>query len=1087
MLLGPGRASKATVECPTAARPKNRGLRRLVVRIAVAVLSAYVVFLVAMNVFLSTSLFGRALNADPETIFITFERGWSLWPGRVHARKLVIRSSDSNVQFILRLDRCDFSFAPLDLALHKTFHVTRVTGSGITFAARQRAPSPSLTQPVVESLPAIAGFERLPLPALTPPNLVERWNDSYWHLWSVRLENVVADDVREVSIDTMRWTGEAHITGGFYLKPIRQAHVDDIRLTLRDRTPGKVTVLGEVLVEPIAGTVDLNIASFDPRTASLSDLVHLVTVRTDLHGRVPDLAHWPKDLTAPLMLGGAAELRQVAVRIVSGKLVSGSHVDVAVKAGAVELSGHRATGAFSLIADTADDAGVRLTFLLRARSLAAYRDAEEGELLHAALIEVAGDARALDLAGPLRDLHAIVSVPDVDVPDLRRAGAYVPAAERQNLALNGGRLHVRAQGELWYVDRRARGRALLGVEELDVRVGPARVLADATLEAAAESWHWDLGYMDGASMKLALASSAVARAGAGSRHAAEAADLSLALASASVDVRDPFRSFTAQLDAPRIDVLDEALAGHHFPKAGDLRLANGRARFDAHAAVTVDQGLASGQANVDAARLGVTAKGLRAVTDLRAVARVHDASWERGVLAVDEASIVLSNVALARGAETQLAVARAYISATSGRVATQDPLAQLHVKAAVENARVNDPTALNTFLPDDSDIVFDTEPGNASLAAQLDATIDGRVGRATATVGGRGVGVAGRKVAVRGDLAAIIEIADWRREAGTLRVKRSEIVLGDVAVRIGERQPGAPSPPPDVVATRIALSAVARQLDAKHPSLDAVDYHLVMEGAHMDDVRPLGMLVPGDPFAFAVESGKARAAIDLVVKSSDKTASGSAVIDLEEAGVRMRNTHLVGDFRVVAPVHGYAEGDSGLDVSGATVTMKNVRTAGAKAQAAGWSGAVTLLGGAVRVTTAPSFDGLVQLHFDDAQPILALTLQNSLPAFAVGMLKAPDLNGQARVSIESGRTAILGARVRGGDVQLAGNYVVAGERVRGAVTVAKGPLSAGVKFDDGATSVRLFRLDSWMKDETRAALRFFGETSAKKTSTAHPP
>ena len=1061
-------------------------MRRLATWLAVAILSSYLVFLVAMNVFLSTSLFGKALNADPGTIFISFERGWSLWPGRVHARKLVIRSSDSCVQFILRIDSCDFTFSPLDLALQKTFHVTRVNGSGITFHARQRAPSPSLTPEVVESLPVIAGLERLPLPVQTLPNLLERWDDRYWHLFSVRLENVVADDVREVAFDTMRWTGLAHITGGFYLKAIREVHVDDIHLTLREGVPGKVTVLQYVVVEPIAGTIDLGIAAFDPRTIPLGELVHRISLRTDVHGRVPDLASWPPSFVEPLALAGAVDLHRVVLRVVDGKLVRGSHVAVAVSGASAETAGHRATGALSFVADTVDDAGPQLTFLFRARALALARVGEAGELASVPLLEISGDARALDLADPFGDLHAAASLPDAAVADLRRLEHYVPREMRSTLSASGGHLQVRAKGELWYADRRASAQARLDAGDLDLRVGPVRLRAEATAEAAVASWHWELGYLDGASAKLAIASGSVARVAAKDRPAVEATGLSASASSDSLDVADPLRSFTAQLEAPRLDVLDEALVGHYLPRESDVRLARGRASFDARAELVMVRAVARGSAQLNAARLGITKKDLVALTDLHAVARVHDWSFDRGELVVDEARVVVANAAMTRGDQTLLAIPRAFASATSSRLTVADPFARLHVEAAIEGARVNDPLALNAFLPGYSDLAFDTAPGDARLAAQLDATMVDHVGRATVTLGGHGLGARGKKVAIRGDLAAIVEIVDWRTEASTLRVKRSDIVFGDVAMWIGEARPGAVSTAPDLVAKRVAFSAAVKELDPKHFSLRGVDYHLVLEEAHMDDLRPLGMLVPGDPFAFAIESGKARVAMDVVVKASDHTASGSTVVDLERAGVRMRSTHLVGDFLVVVPVHGYAAGETGLDVSDATVTMKNVRTAGTKAQVNGWGGEITLLGGALRVTEAPAFDGLVQLHFDDAQPILALTLQNSLPGFVVGLLEAPHLDGQARIAVEAGRTAILGARLRGDDVQLAGNYVVAGERVRGAVTVAKGPLSVGVKFDNGATSVRLFRLDAWMKDETSAALELFGKGRAKNSASAKP-
>ena len=133
--------------------------------------------MVAINVFLSTSLFAKVVNAKPETLFVTYERGWSVWPGRIEARRLVIRGSDSNVQWILGIERVDFDVSFVDL-VRKRFHVTRVHGSGVTFDGRQRIPAPEATPEYVDALPPVAGFPRIPL---KPPPGDDRdvWDDRY--------------------------------------------------------------------------------------------------------------------------------------------------------------------------------------------------------------------------------------------------------------------------------------------------------------------------------------------------------------------------------------------------------------------------------------------------------------------------------------------------------------------------------------------------------------------------------------------------------------------------------------------------------------------------------------------------------------------------------------------------------------------------------------------------------------------------------------------------------------------------------------------------------------------------------------------
>ena len=349
-------------------------MRRVVIRCAVAFLSLYALYVAAINVFLSTSLFEKVLDQDPDTLFISYERGWSIWPGRIHARHLTIRSSDSHVQWLLRIDRCEFDISFVDLAARKKFHLTRVDGSGVTFEARQRVASPAATPEYVAALPPIPGFERLPLIPSAPPNLLEKWDDRHYHLFTVELENVTADDVREVWIDTIRFEGTAHITGGFFLKPIREAYVDRSHV---DVSRGRVTTEDRVIADPVTGTLDFRLASFDPRTILGPELLHRISVATDLRGRMPDLANIPKALTGPVKLTGPAEVHRLAVQIALGEVVKDSHVDVTLPGATVEVARHRLAGDLAVVADVAEDARAgsraKLTFHLDARGLTATR------------------------------------------------------------------------------------------------------------------------------------------------------------------------------------------------------------------------------------------------------------------------------------------------------------------------------------------------------------------------------------------------------------------------------------------------------------------------------------------------------------------------------------------------------------------------------------------------------------------------------------------------------------------------------------------------------------------------------------------
>ncbi|MDB4946187.1 MAG: hypothetical protein JWP97_5721 [Labilithrix sp.] len=1058
----------------------TKRLRRWATRLAVALLSAFVLHAIAMNVFLSTSLFETAFNRDPGTIFVSFERGWSIWPGTVHAEKLLIRSSDSNVQFLLRLDRCTFHFAPLDLALSKTFHVTSVTGTGISFRAKQRIESPAATPEYVDALPDIPGFETIPLRVLEPANLLQRWNDDYWHLFTVRLENVTANDLRDVWIDGMRWQGHADVTGGFLLKPIREVHVDDAHVVVKS---GAITIVKRTVFEPIAGTIDLSVKTFDPRYTDAPSMFRHVVLKTDLTGKTPDLANLPRGMFRPATVGGAVDWRSLVFRLADGKAQPGTRVDATVMNAFFDSDEQRVAAHLTLLADVRDAGGAQLGFRVEARDVKATRADHEPaaprapvSLLTVPLLTITADARRLDIAEPLADLHVAGTFADAEVPDLHGYEVYLPVALRKQLFLTGGRARAKGDVEVWLADRNARARGSLEAAGIDVSLGAMRFTADAHAEGEIASWRWEMKAVEGARATVQLAHAGLAKKDGPRTRLLEVEGLAAHVESEDLDLEDPASMFAGSLDIPQVDLFDKGLLEPHLPQGKGFRISQGRARLAAHAAVAVRSHHAQGDFEVRGAQLGLETDALALSTDLLATGRFHGDAWKDGELDVDDARAVLSHVAVvekASGARA-LSVSRASVTARGQRMRLDDPLAHVQLEARVEGGRLDDAVAINAFLPDDSDLrVVSAGPGSDFSAEARGEAREG-VGSGKVTVRGHGIGVRGEKLGVLGDVDADLALENVRPDEGTMAVARSRFALTGVQVRIGkDRVNGAG--PPELTAQKVGLEVATDRLDVKHPSLSGVDYHLVLEKAVMPDVKPLGELLSSDPFVFGVDSGKAQAEVDLTCHSRDQTASGHGIVVLENAGVHLHDTRLAGNFQVALQVRGFDKAIDAVDVAGSTITMRGVHTTGANAQAHAWDGEVTLVGGAVRVTGTPVFDGLVQLRADDATPILALALGNSLPKFVVGMLKASQLTGQARVSVAPGSAAILGARVRGGDVALAGHYVVAGDHVRGAVSVAKGPLSAGIRVDDAGTYVRLFGLESWMREETEAALLLFAD------------
>src|SRR5271154_4387705 len=108
---------------------RSSGALRWVRWIAGAMAGLFAIYLVGINVLVRTHILRSALSADPEAMLVDYTSAYSWIPGRVHVEGLKIRGSDSSIQWVLGIDKCDFNFAPLDFA-HQRFHASHVRGEG---------------------------------------------------------------------------------------------------------------------------------------------------------------------------------------------------------------------------------------------------------------------------------------------------------------------------------------------------------------------------------------------------------------------------------------------------------------------------------------------------------------------------------------------------------------------------------------------------------------------------------------------------------------------------------------------------------------------------------------------------------------------------------------------------------------------------------------------------------------------------------------------------------------------------------------------------------------------------------------------
>jgi hypothetical protein len=266
----------AALDIPKLVRTARRAGRI----IAIAVVGVFAAYLTGMNLFLRTGMFRDAITSSSGSLLVQYRSAYSLLPGRIHVEGLVIRGRDSSVEWILLLDRCDFRVSFLELA-RRRFHASHVTGDGLSLRIRLRKDAPP-SEDEMRALPPVPGFLDPPLKDVGPPP--PALTDAKYNLWSIRLDDVDANHVREIWIDTVRSAGDLEIRGRWFFRPLRWLDVGPATVRVRALDVG----YGEV--EPwfsgAAGELIATIHPFALQGVLGADILDEVSVDGSAHGTV---------------------------------------------------------------------------------------------------------------------------------------------------------------------------------------------------------------------------------------------------------------------------------------------------------------------------------------------------------------------------------------------------------------------------------------------------------------------------------------------------------------------------------------------------------------------------------------------------------------------------------------------------------------------------------------------------------------------------------------------------------------------------------------------------------------------------------
>jgi hypothetical protein len=442
------------------------------VRVLLTLAIPCALYLIVANVLLRTGLLRNAVSGssvsfavigDSTALRLDYTSAYSIVPGRVHVEGLTIRGRERTVEWFLTLDHADVRISLADL-LHRTFHATRLRSSGLVLRARMRLDRADATPEVVATLPPIEGFPDAPVldEGPEPPPLT----DATYNLWTIDLEDVDVDHVRQIWIQALRAEGDTHVTGRWLFHPQRELDVGPATV---DANGVDFSYGSAPLATGVRGSFGATVHPFDLRHADGLEVLDHVSYDGQLRGRgfIDDVLRLlaPRSGVRFTRWEGPFDARLV---LDHGTLADGTHVsteadDCAIGAGALVLE-----------APIRIEIGVQEHLATIDMRVSGLRVSGPGaERAHLASIAVAVTSRELRLAHLGGDARFAVDVGGATTSDIAAWQHYFPSTS--TFAIRSGTVAADAHAKGSFVEGGgwAAGTATVAADDVTVALGPA--------------------------------------------------------------------------------------------------------------------------------------------------------------------------------------------------------------------------------------------------------------------------------------------------------------------------------------------------------------------------------------------------------------------------------------------------------------------------------------------------------------------------------------------------------------------------------------------------------------------------------------
>ena len=419
-----------------------------------ATAAVWVVYVVAANVILKTSLLRGWLRADDGSLAVDYTSARSLFPGNVVVHGLAIRFQDEDtVQMRIGLDRVSVDLDLWQLAAHRTARFDHVRGEGLDYRLRLKLDRVAGNERRLAAFPPIEGF---------PEPIAHAPQPSTGRPWTIEIRDLEAT-VREVWTMEWRFQGDATVAGGCRIEP--RHHVYVTPSTLRARG-GTLAVAGQDFLRGVDWTIAANIDPFVPQDTDGADVLRYMSFAVRQDGEVVSIGGIGHAYLPPgLSLDGGAGSLSIGVHVDHGHVQKDARITYRTSAVGFHSPGLGATGDVDVVAHVATEGGPHVVAEATTK-LGTLSPATELTALRAE-VELGG----VDTTAPIVVKWLAGSVGSARIADLRSWKAVAPAAVR----FDGGA--VTTSGRAEYRDGALSGHLESTLEKVAMTVDPFAFVA----------------------------------------------------------------------------------------------------------------------------------------------------------------------------------------------------------------------------------------------------------------------------------------------------------------------------------------------------------------------------------------------------------------------------------------------------------------------------------------------------------------------------------------------------------------------------------------------------------------------------------